>query len=468
MAAHQLISAEDRVLVGFSGGADSTCLLHLLWRAKVDVVAAMLHHGQRPEADEELERGARLCEELGVPFAAGRANVPAMAVSLGIGIEEAGRRARYGFFDETAARTQCSAIATAHTRTDHAETVLLNLARGSGLSGLSGIPVRRGQIVRPLLFASRNETVAYCRENGLDFFEDPANEDLSYSRARIRHRVTPELQTVNPAFEANVARLAEIVEEEDRFLDAAAAAALERAEIPLNGELRFLTLDVEARLDRETLRHFPPVLLKRAIRLVGGAVGARLDYSLTQQIFDGLSNSEKGSATSEVGAATFTWTKSHLHVAASEADDDFRAPMKVPGEVWDEELGWRIEAAVEEGRGPTYRRDALEVWLDVDGFRGPLHIRPFQPGDTMRPMGGTGSRKLGDLMTDAKLTLLARRRLPIICDIIGPIWAPGVAVDERVRVAPGSARSLRMQFSSARRIANSTETEGRKETYANW
>src|SRR5688572_13418576 len=142
-----LIPDGAKVLVGYSGGADSTCLLHLLHLAKVNCVAAYLHHGQRSEADQELEGCAAFAEGLGIPFVSGQADVPRLAMDRGIGIEEAGREARYAFFEEAAKQTGCDLIATAHTKSDLAETVLLNLIRGTGLAGLGGIPVRRGNII---------------------------------------------------------------------------------------------------------------------------------------------------------------------------------------------------------------------------------------------------------------------------------------------------------------------------------
>lgn len=446
IARQNLIEPGDRVLVGFSGGADSTCLLHLLVSAGMDVVAGTLHHGQRPEADLELEKAAAFCERLGIPFVSGRADVPSMSADLGIGLEEAGRIARYAFFEESAKETGCTKIATAHTQSDLAETVLLNLSRGSGMAGLAGIPVRRDSVIRPLLFARREETAAYCRLHGLQTFEDPANTDLRFARSRIRANVIPELLIINPAFERAAARLAATSEEEDRFLDGAAAAALERAEMPLNGDLRFLTLDAEARFDRNLLRHFPPVLLKRAIRLLAEAFGAKLDFDLTQKISASIMGVEGGSMTAEGGEAVFQWDEMSLHVSRLEPESGFRNPLLVPGEVRDEELGWRLASRVEEALSATPKRDAMQVQIDIDGFRGPLHFRSFEPGDSMLPIGGVGRRKLADLLSEAKLTLLARKRLPIICDIIGPIWAPGVALDERVRVSPGSERALTMVF----------------------
>jgi tRNA(Ile)-lysidine synthase len=461
-----LFPAGATVLVGYSGGADSTCLLHLLHRAQVPCVAAHLHHGQRDEADADLRACAAFAEGLGIPFASGKADVPALARDRKIGIEEAGREARYAFFEEAAARTGCALIATAHTLSDNAETVVLNLVRGTGLAGLAGIPPRREKIVRPLLAFSRAETEAYCREQGLPFLTDLTNEDLRYSRPRIRVRIVPELREINPAFEAAIERLSQTAREEDGFLDAAAAAGLERAEIPLNGELRFLTLDAEARFDRAILRHLPPVLLRRALRLVVEALGGSLDYGQTMAALDGLEREERGSVTSLEGAVVLTWTPDHLHVAKPE-EGAFRHPLQAPGEVMSEEHGWRLAARLEDLPAEAPLRAAMEAYLDVDGFRGPLHFRNAQQGDRMRPLGGSGSRLLSDLLSESGLTSLARQRLPIICDMIGPIWAPMVALDERARPAQESHKALRLTFAPISFDPPNSETHHGAQTYAN-
>ena len=202
----------------------------MLVQSGVDVVAAHLHHGQRAEADQESDRCAAFCAEMDVPFVPGKADVPAMAAALKMGLEEAGRRARYAFFEQAAAQTGCRSIATAHTRDDQLETVLLNMARGTGLAGLAGIPETRDAIVRPLLPFTREETRAYCDERGLWYHDDPANSDLSFARARVRHRVLPELRLCHPGCDASLGRLSHLAGEEDAFLDGMAAAALERCE----------------------------------------------------------------------------------------------------------------------------------------------------------------------------------------------------------------------------------------------
>jgi tRNA(Ile)-lysidine synthase len=453
-----LIHEGSRVLVGLSGGADSTCLLHLLHRSQIDSVAAHLNHGQRPEAESDVEHCSAFAGSLGIPFVSGKADVPGIARERKIGIEEAGREARYAFFEDAAVQTGCNLIATAHTRTDLAETVLLNLIRGSGMGGLSGIPLQRGNIIRPLLFETRQATLDYCQNFGLATLDDSTNKDLKYARPRIREKVMPELLRIHPGAETAIARLAGLAGEENEFLDSAAAAGLERCEELLNGDLRFLTLDIEARLKRSLLRHLPPVLLRRALRLLAETLGGKLDFEGTFDLYKRVLAEEKGSYTCEGGKVVLAWKADELHAYRESEHPPFKDVLRVPGDTFCDPYNWRLSCVLTDHRNGEPRRASFEALIDLDGFRGPLHFRSIEPGDRLIPLGAKGNRKLSDLMGEAKLTLAARKRLPIICDIIGPIWAPGVALAERVRVSPGAKKALLMVFAPISSAPAQSET----------
>lgn len=452
LSATRLIPEGATVLVAYSGGPDSTCLLHMLKSLEFDVVAAHLNHGQREEAEKEEALGRAFCDDLGIPFVGGKADVPRMASDLKIGLEEAGRRARYQFLRSAAFRLSTDIIATGHTRDDHVETVLLHLVRGSGIRGLSGIPAMRDGIIRPLLPFSRAETQAYCLEHGLWTHDDPANSDLVFSRARIRHNVVPELRVINPAADLAIARLAETAAEEDRFLDGAAAAALEQAEVPLNGDLEFLTLDCEAAFEIAALLSLPAVLFKRGMRLVAKALGGELDHEQTLALVDGILNESAGSVTAEGGDVVIEWGHGKIHARNLQPTQPFRYPLTLPGETESDEFGWVLEGRQIEGTipGESLGRTSLVAHLDAAKVKGSLYFRSFEDGDRLQPAGFEGTRKVSDLLSEAKLTLAARKRMPIICDILGPVWIPGTCLSERVRTDETTGKTLRLQFRSIR------------------
>ncbi len=409
-------------------------------------MAAHLHHGQREEAGKEMARCEEFCRSLNIPFMVGKADVPRMSRDLKIGIEEAGRMARYNFFNQAARQYECDLVATAHTGTDSVETILFNLVRGTGPSGLTGIDASRNGLIRPLLPFSRSETLAYCQENGLWFHNDPANESMDFSRARIRHRVSPELALVNPAYESAILRCASIIDEEDQFLNGAAANALERAEALLNGSLGFLTRDAEVAFDRTAIGSLPPVLFKRACRLAVSALGGAIDFEQTEAIASGFSANVSGSVTAEGGTVVAEWDEKLLHFRQLQPTEPFRFKLTCPGETESEEFGWKITAHHAPRSEKRNDRTALRVEVSIAKTQGELYFRSVQPGDSMQPLGFSGTRKLSDLLSEAKLTKAARSRLPIICDFVGPIWAPGVCLSHRIDKEPECERVLVLEF----------------------
>jgi tRNA(Ile)-lysidine synthase len=196
---HDMLPKGGTILAAVSGGADSMCLLHVLInlsaRYDLRIEAAHFNHmlrGDESDRDERFVLGE--CEKLGVPCHVGRGDVSAYARESGMGTEEAGRKLRYDFFYETAKKIGASRIATAHNGDDNCETVIMNMLRGTGLTGLCGIPPVRGIVIRPLLTVTRSGIEEYLRENNIPHVEDSTNRSDDYTRNRIRHRVIPALR----------------------------------------------------------------------------------------------------------------------------------------------------------------------------------------------------------------------------------------------------------------------------------
>ena len=225
-----LIEEGDRILLGLSGGADSVCLFYVLLGLReelgFELRAVHVHHGIRGEADEDAAYVERLCEEEGVFCYVFREDVPGFAKEQGLSEEEAGRILRYRDFQEclenweTEAEYTCRyKIATAHHENDQAETVLFQLFRGCGLSGLRGILPERGNIIRPLLCLSREEIEGYLREKGIFWCEDKTNASEEYSRNKIRHRILPYVEAeLSKGAAAHIGKTAQIVREAERYI----------------------------------------------------------------------------------------------------------------------------------------------------------------------------------------------------------------------------------------------------------
>jgi tRNA(Ile)-lysidine synthase len=241
-------------------------------------------------------------------------------------------------------------------------------------------------------------------------------------------------------------RSSEIVAEESRFLDGAAAAYLEAAEQKPNGELSFLTEDVEVVLARDAMLAAPPVLLKRGIRLAMGVLGATPDREQTQKIVEGLAGTAKGSVTTEGGAVVAEWDETKLHLRVVAPAQPFRYNLSVPGETESLEFGWRFVAfeGIDQSEGPSER--AVGARLDKDGIKGNLFFKTAEPADRIAPIGMEGTKKVTDVLSSLGLTQAARKRLPIVCDMVGPIWVPNGPVDRRCQVDDDTAHVLHLRF----------------------
>ncbi len=228
-----MISAGDCIVTGLSGGADSCALLHFLVSLreskKLRLIACHVNHMLRGnEADRDEEFAKQFCEKLNVEFCVLRKDIKALAADLHQGTEQCGRDVRYDFFKKTAEKYNAK-IATAHTASDNAETILFNLARGSGVKGLCGIPPVRDNIIRPLITSTREEIEDYCRRNKISFVTDSTNLTHEYTRNKIRHDIIPVLRQINPAFEQAAARTSSIMRSTDNYLRCKAKELLSNA-----------------------------------------------------------------------------------------------------------------------------------------------------------------------------------------------------------------------------------------------
>ena len=246
-----MICQGDSVVVGVSGGADSVCLLSVLKNLQMSMAlqltAVHIHHGLRGEAaDRDRDFVTALCEDMQIPCVCFQADIRAMAREQHLSEEEAGRKFRYDCFEEVRQERQASKIAVAHHRDDLAETVLLNLFRGSGLKGLSGIPMMRGCIVRPLLDVGRADIEAYLGRQGMSYRNDATNFETEYTRNRIRLNILPYVtEHINQAAVSHIAETAAIASDICRYVENQ-AAAIGKSIIQWNGEAECLTAEIDA------------------------------------------------------------------------------------------------------------------------------------------------------------------------------------------------------------------------------
>lgn len=437
-----LLPAGARVLVACSGGADSVALSDLLcalaprspWS-----VAGLLHvnHRLRGAAADEDEAFCReLAGALGVPVIVERVDAAARARADGISVEAAGHRIRYELFERTVAEGAADRVATAHTRDDQAETVLLRLLRGAGPAGLAGIRARRGSVVRPLLDVRRAELRDYLRERRLSHREDPTNRDLRVTRNRIRHKLLPLLKAeFSPAIADVLARDADIARADADWIERVANEAAAR--IVRYEEGRVV-------VDAAGLAAEPPALARRIVRrALERAGGRRVGFDHVARFLmlagdDGepLRRADfPGSHVARIGPVLVLEPVGRQgRCTGAEGGGGFEYTLTVPGEVMITEIGRRVAATP--GACPavlTARGDAAAV--QAARVTPPLTVRSWRSGDRFRPLGLGGRKKLQDFFVDRKVPREDRGSIPVVADATREIvWVAGHAVAESVRV----------------------------------
>ena len=434
IARHGLLESGDTVLIALSGGPDSVTLLHVFHRLRrsfrLTLHAVYVNHGIRPRAARREEAFcAALCDRFRVPLQVVRENVPALARAAGRGLEEAAREFRYRTFEQLADRLGCTRIALGHHRDDRVETILLHLFRGAGMAGLRGMPPRRGRIVRPLFDVTRADIESYLERYRLDFCTDATNRDLRYRRNFIRHRLLPLLrERINPRVDRALIDLADIVAEEDAALARMADRTLRRCSATTPGGKIILELSLYARLDRW--------LRRRLWRAILSLVGGRAE-SPAREVIDRLDRLclESGRAVSVPGGirAVRSGSRVIVHPATrlryeSELPDRGRLVLDRPA------VQFRVRTAERSAVIIPLQRRAGRVVMDRNKLAFPLVVRNIRPGDRFRPLGASGSRKVGDYLTDRKLPAVLRDEVPVVCDRQGIVWLVGYEIADRVKV----------------------------------
>ena len=422
----QLLSPGDTVICAVSGGADSMAMLLLLHslRQELDITVAAAHfnhclRGTESDGDEAFVRA--FCETRQIPFHLGSGDAAAYARQHGLSLEEAARTLRYRFFD-----TLHGTVATAHTADDNLETVLMNLLRGSGLRGLSGIPPKRGRLIRPMLPVTREEILSYLRDAGQNWREDGSNETDFCRRNRIRHHVIPPLREENPALSRTVLAESLLLREEDAFLDTLAEEELKKA----------------ARQDGwdcETLLKLPTALLRRVLILLLRRHGIPWDLGHVEALRLLLPHSGRLSlpaaweAVQSCGLLQFT---------RQETDVLIPRLLPVPGELLLPECSLRVICTLQKDAADASENTLL---LDARSLPGVVTVRSRRSGDFIALSGGT--RSLKRLMIDRKIPVLQRDLLPVLAaeDRVLAVYSLGVSRDYLPK--PG-APVLAVQFQS--------------------
>lgn len=444
----------DRVLVALSGGADSICLLHCLKKIgkekSFDVCAAHLNHmirGEEAERDEKFV--TEFCKEQGIKLFKKRVDVPNLAKELGLSEEEAGRRARYDFFDEIKKGGDATKIATAHNKNDRAETVLMRILRGTGIDGLSGIPkTREGGIIRPLLNVSREEIEEYAKENNLEFCTDSTNLKNDYTRNRIRNELIPYLkENFNPAVVETLVRFSEIASEDAEFLNAYAERLYKRINNPLPKKEPCV-------LHIESLQMVENSIKSRLVRLAAKDALKERDLKLEQKhIKDIISLCEKESGCgidissrlrveNQYGWLAFLDKNKNAEQAF---EDNFEVDVMPLKSFYIEKINKYITLKIVDPR--IYKKNPREIFLDFDKLEGKkLTVRSRRKGDRMVCFSDGGTKKIKNIFIDEKIVKADRDKIPLLCADGEIVAIIGGRVSEKYKITKETGRALAVEY----------------------
>ncbi len=431
----RILPAGAAVVVAASGGPDSTALLYCLralapgrrWRLAV----AHLDHGLRPDSADDAAFVRRRAASLGLPFLAARVDARSHPGGVGCSVEEAARLARRSFLARAAKGFGADAVALGHTVDDQAETVLLNLTRGAGTLGLAAMPPAAGIFVRPLLARSRTEVVAYLKELGVPWREDPTNRDPSFLRNWFRLEVLPTLEARVPGVRASFAALAAAARADEAALERRAAALLARLVIGRGDGLVGLAPAFPAAL--------PEALRGRAVRQVYAELAGSRRGLDRRHVEDALALREGGAVCLPAGV-TARRRADGVYFERTRPGAALRhwsAAVAIPGRTAVAPAGVELEAALERAPENLRGRGLAEVWLDGRFAAAPLRVRAWRPGDRLRPVGLGGTKKLQDVFVDAKVPAPERYRRPVVCAGPDIVWVPALALAEGTAAAPG-------------------------------
>lgn len=461
IAHHAMLERGERLIAAVSGGPDSVALLKVLTliaaEYNLSLVVAHLNHGLRgAEADGEEDFVRSLSHSMDVECVSGKIDIAALK-EPGKSLEELCREQRYAFLKKVAVDYQATKIALGHHLQDQAETVLMNLLRGSGAEGLRGMmPVREGLIIRPLLQVTRKEILAFLEEMGLSFTSDSSNAHDCYLRNRIRHHLLPLLKEgFNHRVEENLSRTAEIMRLDDDYLATEVEGWLCRWGISRqDGEKRLpLTefLKLHAALQQRVIKN----LLARTSRS-----GQGIDYKHVQAALT-LARGSHGSASLDLPGGVLLRREYYTIIFSRLVDRrafpagrrmsgnlDFCYPVNIPGRVEVKEAGLSITFQFADRPDQTLLSvpGGRTVYLDYGAMRPPLVIRNVIPGDRMQPLGMAGKKKLKALFIDEKVPRASRHLLPLLADQQSVIWAAGLRISSRVSVTEKTRQVLKVEI----------------------
>ncbi len=437
ISAEKLLEPNDKILIAVSSGPDSMALLNLLYRLeKFSLGIFHLNHQLRDEADREERFIVDFGKKLGLPVHSFRFDVLGYCQEQQVSVETGARQIRYQLMKECSAKYDYNKIALGHHQDDQAETVLMHLIRGSGLRGLAGMKSQRDCYIRPLLPFSRSQIIDYCDQFQLPYHHDQSNFDSVYQRNKIRLELIPLIEAeYNPKFRQSLVRLADIANADNQELETQTEAIFSELAFVKDGALHLikesfckLSLSLQRRVlqhciarSRESKEWVSFDQVEELRKLINNK--ERFFYQIPLLPVTGLPN---------------TIIFGNLKLVPWEAGSLPTSGTINVGNYW-----ISVEIFL---KGENYLPCEDGEEFDFDQLSHPLVFRPRQPGDRMQVFGQTGSKKIKDLLIDAKVPFYMRNYIPLICDQEDILWLTGIRRSEKGRINANTNKIIRIKF----------------------
>ncbi len=445
---HRMFNGGDLCIVAVSGGPDSVCLLNILYELKealgIKLVVAHLDHGLREGEDEAETRFVQgLASSMDLPFETEKASC--LTNGTAGSVEEKARNARFAFLEGLRSRLFAQRIALGHHLNDQAETILMRLLRGSGPSGLAGIPpIRNKTIIRPLIETKREEIEFYLKTRGLAYVVDRSNLQTDYLRNRIRLELLPSLLEYQPRLVEHLGQLADVLRNEDTYMEEQAGDwIMKEADLGATGKVViplpfFLGLpqSMRNRVTRQILRR-----IKKDLR--------RIDSDHIESVTELAQNENPHASLNLPNGLTVKRSYDHMifKIGVGHESREFRYLLDEAGTYHIAEIERTIclverEPSVDQNK----EGDEKTAYLDAEKIRFPLIIRNSRPGDRFVPLGMTGHKKIADFFIDLKVPVDARTSIPLLVSEDKPVWICGYRIDERYKVTSKTRRVLEVSL----------------------
>ncbi|PNX50825.1 MAG: tRNA lysidine(34) synthetase TilS [Thermoplasmata archaeon M9B2D] len=444
---YRLLNLNETVLIGLSGGPDSICLLHILHilsrDLKLSLHAVYVDHGLRPDdVPQEIMFCRNVCMDLKIDFDSREVNVKTHPSIKKHGLQATARELRYAALSEAAHAVKASKIALGHTKNDNGETLLINLIRGAGMKGLSGIAPARGKIIRPLLEITRQEILSFLESRGLDYINDPSNLTEKYLRNTLRRRIMPELTRLNPDIIDTLFRTGEILRQEDEYLEIQVTKSLMRLfsrKTPTRIELFLAPMET-----------MTTILLRRVLRraLLEIKDLPTLSFHHIEAIVSLIQKGQNGDFL-DLPHGLKAIRRYSLLVLTTEKPRQLKEYEFIPNqELYLEEASLVLKASTTVRPERTDgKRNAI---FDANKLQIPLIVRRRKPGDYFLPSGFGKRKKIQDFFVDQKIPRDERDTVPLICSGENIIWIVGHRTDNRFLPDSNTTNFLLISSHSAR------------------